>query len=174
MEDETRTLYAKTEKQRMSAPHERWMRRAIELATQNVVTLAGGPFGAVITREGHLVAEGANRVTRDNDPTAHAEVVAIRAAAQALGTFDLAGTTLYTSCEPCPMCLAAAYWARVDHIFFGNTAADAAEAGFRDDLLYRELREPHGRRSIPITPLLGDEAAASFEAWRQSPLRIDY
>ena len=139
-----------------------WMRRAIALASANVSSGNGGPFGAVVVRDGQLVAEGANQVTASNDPTAHGEVVAIRNACARLGTFSLAGCTLYTSAEPCPMCLAAMYWARLDRFFYGNTAEDAAEAGFDDALLYREVALPMQARQLPAQPLLREEAAESF------------
>jgi guanine deaminase len=151
-----------------------FLRRAIELATQNVVDGKGGPFGAVIVRDGKIVGEGANSVTTTNDPTAHAEVNAIRAAARTLGTFDLAGCEIYTSCEPCPMCLAAAYWARVDAIYYGACAADAGKAGFDDAFLYEELRKDHAARTIPSKQMLGEEAWASFKAWLESPNKIEY
>ncbi|HEV2484038.1 MAG TPA: nucleoside deaminase [Terracidiphilus sp.] len=152
----------------------KFLRRAISLATENVVTGRGGPFAAVIVRDGKIVGEGVNTVTVSHDPTAHGEVNAIRAAAGALGTFTLAGCELYTSCEPCPMCLAAAYWARIDSIFFGASAADAARAGFDDAFLYEELRKGHAARSLPSTQLLGDEAWSSFQAWIDSANKIEY
>jgi tRNA(Arg) A34 adenosine deaminase TadA len=155
-------------------PNPEFLRRAIALATQNVVDGQGGPFGAVIVREGKIVGEGANTVTAANDPTAHAEVNAIRAAAKALGTFTLAGSELYTSCEPCPMCLAAAYWARVDAVYYGASAADAARADFDDAFLYRELSKDAGQRKLRSMQLLGDEAWASFAAWIASPNKIEY
>ena len=150
------------------------MRQAIDLATANVVSGRGGPFGAVIVRSGEIVATGVNLVTATNDPTAHAEVTAIRRAAAELGTFQLSGCELYSSCEPCPMCLAATYWAHLEAIFFGNSAADAARAGFDDAVLYKEVALPHGDRSLPITQLLGEEAWASFAAWQESPNKIEY
>ena len=150
------------------------MRRAIALATENVVSGAGGPFGAVVVRGGEVIATGVNQVTATNDPTAHAEVVAIRAACKALRSFQLTGCTVYTSCEPCPMCLAALYWSRCDAIFFGNTAADAAAAGFDDSFLYAEVAKPISARSIPTVRLLGDEAIDSFNRWRTQPGRIEY
>ena len=156
------------------AAREGWMRRAIELATTNVEMASGGPFGAVIVRDGVVLAEGANRVSAENDPTAHAEVVAIRNACRALASFELRGCEIYTSCEPCPMCLAAIYWARIEAIYQGNTAEDAAAAGFDDALLYRELRTELGGRTIPARPLLREEARASFDAWVASPLRVHY
>ena len=152
----------------------KFMQQAIDLATENVRSGRGGPFGAVVTRDGEAVATGANLVTSSNDPTAHAEVTAIRNACAALGTFQLAGCTIYTSCEPCPMCLAAIYWARLDRIFFGNTSEQAAAAGFDDSVLYREVSLPYAQRRIPIEPLLSEAAQASFEAWKQSPYRIGY
>lgn len=151
-----------------------FLRHAIALATENVLSGKGGPFGAVVVRDGKILGEGANSVTATNDPTAHAEVNAIRAAARNLGTFTLAGCELYTSCEPCPMCLAAAYWARLDAIYYGACAADAARAGFDDAFLYQEMCRDHGARAIPATQLLGDEAWASFKAWIDSPNKIDY
>jgi tRNA(Arg) A34 adenosine deaminase TadA len=155
-------------------PNPEFMRRAIALATQNVATARGGPFAAVVVRDGKIVGEGVNSVTAANDPTAHAEVNAIRAAAKSLGTFILAGCELYTSCEPCPMCLAAAYWARLDAIYYGASAADAARAGFDDAVLYDELRKDKGQRKIRSMQLLGDEARASFAAWIASPDKIEY
>lgn len=155
-------------------PNHDFLRRAIALATQNVTSGKGGPFGAVVVRGGAIVGEGANSVTATNDPTAHAEVNAIRAAAKALGDFSLAGCELYTSCEPCPMCLAAAYWARVDAIYYGASASDAAHAGFDDAFLYEELCKPHTLRKIPSTQTLNDEARASFDAWLASPAKVEY
>jgi tRNA(Arg) A34 adenosine deaminase TadA len=157
-----------------SLPNPEFLRRAIALATENVVTGKGGPFAAVIVHDGEVVGEGANSVTATNDPTAHGEVNAIRAACKKLGTFTLARCALYTSCEPCPMCLAAAYWARLDAIYFGCSAADAARAGFDDAFLYAELRKDAAERKLPSTQLLGDEAWASFAAWIESPNKIDY
>ncbi len=132
-----------------------FMRQAIALATENVSSGRGGPFGAVIVRDGAVVATGVNQVTVTNDPTAHAEVVAIRRACAELGVFSLEGCEMYTSCEPCPMCLAAIYWSRMDAIFFGNTAADAAAAGFDDAFLYEELKKPVDSRRIPTRTIAG-------------------
>jgi guanine deaminase len=151
-----------------------FMQQAIALATENVTSGAGGPFGAVVVRNGEIIASGVNRVTLSNDPTAHAEVMAIRAACQALNTFQLSGCTVYTSCEPCPMCLAAIYWARCSAIFYGNTAADAAQIGFDDSFLYAEVKKPIADRSIPTRQLLSDQAMASFQVWRDHTERIDY
>lgn len=151
-----------------------FMRRAIALATENVVSARGGPFGAVIVRNGQIIAETANSVTTTNDPTAHAEINAIRLACSKLGSFSLEDCEIYSSCEPCPMCLAAIYWARVSAVYFGNSAEAAAQADFRDAFLYRELALPRESRSISSTQLLADEALASFEAWQRSPVKIEY
>jgi tRNA(Arg) A34 adenosine deaminase TadA len=151
-----------------------FLRRAIALATENVLLGTGGPFGAIIVREGRILGEGVNTVTDSHDPTAHGEVNAIRAACKALGTFSLAGCQLYTSCEPCPMCLAAAYWARIDGLYYGASAADAARAGFDDAFLYDELRKDQSARTLPATQLLGDEAWSSFAAWIASPNKVKY
>jgi len=155
-------------------PNPEFLRRAIELAIQNVNTGRGGPFAAVIVRDGKIVGEGANSVTTTNDPTAHGEVNAIRAACKALGTFTLAGCELYTSCEPCPMCLAACYWARVDAVFYGASADDAARAGFDDAFLYDEFRKGQAERTLPAKQLLAGEAWASFAAWIASTDKIEY
>ena len=142
------------------------MREAIRLASANVEN-GGGPFGAVIARGGEIIATGVNRVTANCDPTAHAEVSAIRAAAQKLGTFNLSGCDIYSSCEPCPMCLGAIYWARLDRLFYGNTKADAARIGFDDAFIYKELALPLSERTLRAEQLLGKEAIATFEAWEQ-------
>jgi tRNA(Arg) A34 adenosine deaminase TadA len=157
-----------------TAPNPEFLRRAIALAVENVKSGNGGPFAAVIVRGGKIVGEGANSVTASSDPTAHGEVNAIRAACKALGTFSLAGCELYTSCEPCPMCLAASYWARLDAIYYGACAADAAKAGFDDAFLYAEFRKDQGDRSLPATQLLATEAWASFAAWLDSANKIAY
>lgn len=151
-----------------------FMRQAIELATESVLSGRGGPFGAVIVRKGEVIATGSNQVTATNDPTAHAEVVAIRNACSKLGTFVLDGCEVYTSCEPCPMCLAAIYWARCSAIFYGSTASDAADAGFDDAFLYAEVQRPHEQRSIPTINLLREQAKSSFNAWREHAGRIEY
>ncbi len=155
-------------------PDAKFMRMAIDLATENVRSGKGGPFGAVIVRNGEVIAAQANSVTRTNDPTAHAEVNAIRAACTKLGTFQLDDCDVYTSCEPCPMCLAALYWSRCRSIFYGNSAQDAAAAGFDDGFLYEEIKRPVSERRIPIARVLGDEAIESFQAWTKSTERIDY
>jgi guanine deaminase len=155
-------------------PNLEFLRRAIALATENVTSGRGGPFAALIARDGEVVAEGVNLVTATNDPTAHGEVTAIREACKALRTFSLAGCELYTSCEPCPMCLAASHWARLDAVFYGAGAADAARAGFDDAYLYEEFRKDPAERSLPAAQFLQDEAWASFAAWIASPNKIEY
>ena len=150
-----------------------FMRRAIALSNE-MVQQGGGPFGAIVVKDGKIIAQGANRVTVDNDPTAHAEVVAIRAACAALGSFALAGCEIYTSCEPCPMCLAAIYWARLERVYFANTRSDAGAIGFDDDFLYREIPLPIEARAIPMTRLLGDEARAVFRAWDTKADKVRY
>jgi tRNA(Arg) A34 adenosine deaminase TadA len=157
-----------------STPNPEFLRRAIALATQNVNAGGGGPFAAVVVRDGKIVGEGVNTVTAALDPTAHGEVNAIRDACKALDSFSLAGCDLYTSCEPCPMCLAACYWARLDRIYYGASAADAARAGFDDAFLYEEFRKPLAARTLPATQLLAGEAWSAFAAWLTSPNKIDY
>jgi tRNA(Arg) A34 adenosine deaminase TadA len=151
-----------------------FMKQAIALATENVISGRGGPFGAVIVRGDAVIATGANEVTSTNDPTAHAEVVAIRNACKAINDFCLDGCTIYTSCEPCPMCLAAIYWSRMEGIFYSGTAADAAAAGFDDAFLYEELKKPIKLRRIPALPMLEDRGIESFDAWRKFAARVDY
>lgn len=153
--------------------NEELMRMAIALAQDNV-TRGGGPFGAVVARDGEVVATGVNRVTADCDPTAHAEVRAIRAAAARLGTFDLRGCELFSSCEPCPMCLGAVYWARLDRLFYASTKADAAGAGFDDSFIYDEMPLRPDERSLPSVQMLRDEAARVFEAWINKDDRVEY
>jgi tRNA(Arg) A34 adenosine deaminase TadA len=151
------------------------MERAIELGREGMQAMRGGPFGAVVVAgNGTIVGEGCNRVTSTNDPTAHAEVTAIRAACAALGTFLLDGCTLYTSCEPCPMCLAAAYWAHVERIVYGATRADAAAAGFDDALIYEEIGCPPEGRRIPMLRLAGERGAALFDEWMALADRTAY
>ena len=149
------------------------MRHAIRLACESVAA-GGGPFGAVIARGAEVVMEGNNRVTVDLDPTAHAEVTAIRRACARLGRFDLRGMTLYSSCEPGPMCLAAIHWARLDGAYFAGTRWDAAAAGFDDELLYREVALPIDQRSVPTVPLLAEEGKAPFDAWLAKADRTAY
>jgi guanine deaminase len=151
-----------------------FMEQAIALATNNVTSGRGGPFGAVIVRDGVVVGTGANLVTANLDPTAHAEVVAIRDACTALASFQLNGCHIYTSCEPCPMCLAAIYWARCEAIFYGCCASDAAAAGFDDAFLYEEIKRPLNERRIPAVNLMPEKAISSFDAWRAHAGRIDY
>jgi tRNA(Arg) A34 adenosine deaminase TadA len=150
------------------------MRKAIELAIENVNAALGGPFGAVIARQGHVIASGVNQVTTTNDPTAHAEIVAIRLACRKEKTFELRGCELFTSCEPCPMCLSAAYWARVDRVWFACTRDDAAAGGFDDSLLYEEMALPVEGRRLPMKALLRKEGLRAFDAWRKSPVKIPY
>ena len=151
-----------------------FMLQAIQLATDNVTSGRGGPFGAVVVKDGKVIATGANQVTALNDPTAHAEVTAIRNACTALGHFQLDGCDVYTSCEPCPMCLAALYWSRCRAIYFGNCAADAAKVGFDDSFLYEEVKKPLSERSIPIVRMLPEQAWESFAAWEKSSFKVDY
>ena len=154
--------------------HARFMQMAIDLATQNVLSGAGGPFGAVIVHNGAVLATGVNQVTATNDPTAHAEVSAIRAACQKLGTFELTGCTLYSSCEPCPMCLTATMWARCDALHFASTAADAADAGFDDSHFYTQVRLPYDQRQLPTTNFMRAEGLQSFNAWRDFAAKVKY
>jgi tRNA(Arg) A34 adenosine deaminase TadA len=150
-----------------------FMARAIQLSVENV-SAGGGPFGAVVVKGGAIIAEGVNRVTASRDPTAHAEISAIRAACAKLGAFELKDCDLYTSCEPCPMCLGAIYWARPAHVYFANLAADAARVGFDDAFIYREIAQPHARREIPMIQMMREEALAAFRAWEAKPNKIEY
>lgn len=151
----------------------KFMRQAIQLAVENIKN-GGGPFGAVIVKDGKVIATGVNRVTANNDPTAHAEVSAIRAACEALGTFSLEGCDIYSSCEPCPMCLGAIYWAHLDHLYFGANKHDAAAAGFDDQFIYEELELPSGNRRLKTASLLEEEAKAPFTLWKNHEERIAY
>lgn len=153
---------------------ERFMREAIALSVENVRLGRGGPFAALIVKDGRLIARGTNQVTLANDPTAHGEIVAIRAACQALGSFQLAGCELYTSCEPCPMCLGAIHWARLARFYYGNTRQDAARIGFDDALLYEDIQRQPERRTVPGVRLLAAEAAQAFEEWARSPAKVPY
>lgn len=150
------------------------MARAIQLSIENVQSGCGGPFGAVIVRHGTIVAEGVNKVTSSNDPTAHAEMLAIRQACAKLGVFELRDCELYTSCEPCPMCLGAIYWARLSRVFFANTAEDAAKIGFDDSLIYSELKQRYSQRSIAFQQIMRKEALAGFRAWVEKSDKIAY
>ena len=153
---------------------EKFMRAAVKLANEGMRSDQGGPFGCVIVRRGEIVARGNNRVTSTNDPTAHAEVTAIREACRELGTFQLTDCELYTSCEPCPMCLAAIYWARIPTVYYGNTRGDAAAIGFDDDFIYQQIPLPPEKRSIAMQPLLRDEAQAGFREWQAKPDKVRY
>jgi guanine deaminase len=153
--------------------HDQLMREAIRLSIENIAN-GGGPFGAVIARDGEIIATGVNRVTASNDPTAHAEVSAIRRAAEALGTFNLSGCEIYTSCEPCPMCLGAIYWARLDKVYYANTKADAKAAGFDDSFIYEELALPRDSRKLPSVPMMRDEAIKAFEEWISKEDKTEY
>jgi len=158
----------------LSPDDRRHLAHAVALSRQHMEQGEGGPFGAVIVRAGRVLAEGWNQVTSAKDPTAHAEVVAIRRACQSLGDFSLEGATLYTSCEPCPMCLASAYWARVSRIVYANTRDDAAAIGFDDKLIYDEIPKPVAARIVPTLHAPTAEARAVFEAWRTKPDKIAY
>lgn len=149
------------------------MKRAIELSIGSV-NGGGGPFGAVIAREGEIIAEASNSVTIDNDPTAHAEVNAIRRAARKLGSFDLSGCEIYTSCEPCPMCLGAIYWARLNKIYFANNKTDAKNIGFDDSFIYDELALPRDQRHLSAEEMMRNEAIKAFEAWTKKTDKIEY
>lgn len=153
--------------------NDEFMRQAIALAVENIKN-GGGPFGAVIVKDDKVVATGVNRVTANNDPTAHAEVSAIRAACTKLGTFDLSGCVIYTSCEPCPMCLGAIYWARIDKIYYGANQYDAAKVDFDDSFIYRELEVTPDKRNKPVENILHDEALAPFRAWQEKEDKIRY
>ena len=150
------------------------MREAIKLAEDGMQSGRGGPFGCVIVRAGSVVGRGHNRVTSTNDPTAHAEVVAIRDACANLETFQLTDCELYTSCEPCPMCLAAVYWARIPTVYYGNTRADAAAIGFDDDFIYQQVPLPPENRAIAMKPLLRDEALGTFREWAAKKDKVRY
>jgi tRNA(Arg) A34 adenosine deaminase TadA len=158
---------------RITEQDKTFMREAIRLADESVQN-GGGPFGAVIVRDGEIVAGSANSVTRDNDPTAHAEVNTIRQACLKLGTFDLSDCVIYTSCEPCPMCLGAIYWAHISRIYYGNTKKDAADIDFADDFIYKELEQHKEARVVPAIPLLRNEALKTFRAWEQKQDKIEY
>lgn len=151
-----------------------FMARAIQISLDNVLSGRGGPFGAVVVKNGSIVAEGVNCVTTANDPTAHAEVVAIRGACAKLGVFLLDGCEIYTSCEPCPMCLGAIYWAHLSRIYFGNLAADASEIGFDDSFIYHQFTQPFPQRSIPMIQMMHEQALAAFRAWQEKPNKVLY
>ena len=153
--------------------HDVLMKKAIELSIKNTKN-NGGPFGAVISKNGEIISKSVNRVTKDNDPTAHAEILAIRKAAKQLKTFDLSGCTIYCSCEPCPMCLGAIYWARIDKIFYACNRSDAKNHGFDDEYLYKEINLPIGQRKISFNQLLRNEALEAFEKWEMNEKKTWY
>jgi len=157
-----------------SGPQLELMRRAIALSAEKMRAGLGGPFGAVIARNSEIIACGYNQVTSAKDPTAHAEIMAIREACRALASFSLAGCEIYTSCEPCPMCLGAIYWARLDRVYYGNTRADAAAIGFDDARIYRELQASIADRSVPLIQLVPEEARRVFQQWSEKPDKILY
>ncbi len=157
----------------MNEMHNKFMLDAIGLSIKNVEQ-GGGPFGAVVVKEGQIIARGANRVTSNNDPTAHAEVNAIREACQKLNTFDLSGCIIYTSCEPCPMCLGAIYWARIDKVYYANTKTDARNIGFDDSFIYDEIAVPINQRQIKFEQLLPDEGIKAFQKWQSKDDKIAY
>jgi guanine deaminase len=151
-----------------------FMARAIELSIENVRSGRGGPFACVIVKDGKIVAEGTNCVTSTNDPTAHAEIVAIRQATKKLGHFELTGCEIYTTCEPCPMCLGAIYWARPAKVYFANTAEDAARIGFDDSLISQEFKLPHAKKRVPVIQMMREEALVAFRAWEEKKDKIPY
>jgi guanine deaminase len=155
-------------------PNPVFMQRAIQLAIENVRSGNGGPFAAVIVKNGEIIGEGANTVTSANDPTAHGEINAIRSACRALSAFSLAGCEMYTSCEPCPMCLAAIYWARIDAIYFSGNSDDAARAGFDDSFFYEEIRVHRDLRTVPARRVLAERGWESFQVWIDTPDRVEY
>lgn len=163
-----------TPTQTQESTHAHFMKRAIELSQKNVTTNTGGPFGAVVVKDGKIIGEGTNMVTGHNDPTAHAEVEAIRQACKNLNNFDLSGAVIYTSCEPCPMCLSAIYWARLEKIYFANNRVDAANIQFDDDLIYTEIPKDPAQRKIPGEQILRNEALKVFELWSESTSKIRY
>ena len=150
-----------------------FMRKAIALSIKNIEN-GGGPFGAVIVKDGKIIATGVNRVTVSNDPTAHAEVSAIRKASGKLGTFDLKGCEIYTSCEPCPMCLGAIYWAHLDKIYYGNSKSDASDIGFDDSFIYKELKLSYTKRKVKAIQILSNEAISAFKLWDSKSDKIEY
>src|SRR5688572_11363540 len=158
----------------MQESHEKFMRRAIELAQQGVDENLGGPFGCVVVREGEIIGEGSNQVTSTNDPTAHAEVVAVRAACRNIESFQLDGCSIYTSCEPCPMCLGAIYWARPEKVFFACTREDAAAIGFDDNFIYEELERANDEREMVLVSLMREEALEVFNNWDVKPDKVEY
>ena len=154
--------------------HLKWMREAIRLSVEGMNQGHGGPFGAIVVKDGRIIGRGFNKVLSSHDPTAHAEVTAIREACKNLNDFQLHGCIVYTSCEPCPMCMGAIYWARPDRVFYGNTRADAAAIGFDDEFIYRELNTPFAQRRMPINELLRTEALDAFKKWERKTDKIKY
>jgi tRNA(Arg) A34 adenosine deaminase TadA len=154
--------------------NEQWMKEAIELSRRNVSEGRGGPFAALIVRDDTVIARGTNQVTSANDPTAHAEIIAIRRASQALGSFSLHGCVIYTTCEPCPMCLGAIYWSRLERVFFANTREDAARIGFDDQRIYAEMSFPLSERTIPFIQVMQDAARVAFQEWELKNDKIRY
>ncbi|QQL51473.1 nucleoside deaminase [Mucilaginibacter ginkgonis] len=157
-----------------NSEHEKFMQMAIDLSAKNVNEELGGPFGAVIVKDGQVVAASANTVVPTNDPTAHAEVSTIRLACKNLNTFNLEGCVIYTSCEPCPMCLGAIYWARLDKIYYANTKKDAADIGFDDAFIYEELDKPMDKRKLPVIQLMRDQALKAFKLWEVNEEKTHY
>ncbi len=166
-------IFTSCNKKPQTMTKEELMRKAIELSVENVQN-GGGPFGAVIAKDGQIVATGVNRVTSNCDPTAHAEVSAIRAACEKLKTFDLSGYEIYTSCEPCPMCLGAIYWAHLDKMYYGNNKTDAKNIGFDDSFIYDELELPKDRRKLPSEIVLPEEAIKAFDMWMKKEDKVEY
>ncbi|NHN34012.1 nucleoside deaminase [Paenibacillus agricola] len=158
----------------MDTQKEKWMQEAIELAVQNVTSGLGGPFGAIVVKDGKVIGRGSNNVTLHNDPTAHAEVQAIREACKHLGSFQLTGSVIYTSCEPCPMCIGAIYWARPDAVYYACTKEDAAAIGFDDQFIYEQLAMPMEGRSLLMKPLKPDAYKRPFEQWAASEIKKEY
>ena len=160
--------------QRVPNMNSSFMARAIQLSIENVRSAQGGPFGALVVENGRIIAEGVNQVTLTNDPTAHAEVLAIRRACEKLRLFELKSCELYTSCEPCPMCLGAIYWARLSRVYFANSAADATKIGFDDSFVYHEIAQAFSQRKIPMIQMMREEALVAFSAWEQKPDKVRY
>jgi guanine deaminase len=154
--------------------HQKFMQIAIRLAEQNVKNAIGGPFGAIVVKDGKVISKSTNKVTLKKDPTAHAEISAIRIACRKLDTFSLQGCVIYTSCEPCPMCLSAIYWAHLDKIFYANTKEDAAKIGFDDQFIYNEIALPYEKRKLPFHQIMRKEALNSFKLWNESEMKINY
>jgi len=153
---------------------ERFMAEAIRLSLENVESDGGGPFAALVVRNGEIIGRGTNQVTKLNDPSAHAEVLAIRDACRRLNNFQLPGCDIYTTCEPCPMCLGLIYWARPERVYYGNSAADAAAIGFDDSRIYQQISVPHAQRSIPMVQVMREQAWGAFRAWQAKPDKVPY